>query len=495
MSSIGAGHNSLGDGAFQSLPDRYIPQRKIAEGGQGVVLEAFDTNLKCQVAIKGLRHVHDTAVGRARHEAQAIAKVRSENVISVYDVIECDDQVWIVMELVESCSLGHMLREERQLTVSRAAKIGFDIVCGLIDVHKAGVFHRDIKPDNILIREEGSAVITDFGISIFKGATQLTPDGQIVGTPYYLAPELISPPDKGEPPGATRESDLWAVGVILYEMVEGKRPFDGDNQYQIMSTVRQAQFPPMRYAGPLVGLITLLLQKDPSQRASALDAKKQLTAIIESHDGPPPTHHGPPRLLRIPAAVFSVAVLATSAFLLGKCTGDDNNNNETSPTPTATKSFPPASTADNYKDSHPKLYIGVKEDQPGLSIMEKAGNPKGFEADLGRKIAGIMGYKDNEVIFRPVTTANRSDKLAATGGNDHVDIVIATWSIPKDDQEGVNFAGPYYKALRGILVRKDRNYKSLQALQVDPDAEICTARGSIYEKWRPRSSDSRSATP
>ncbi|GAA2069063.1 hypothetical protein GCM10009801_18120 [Streptomyces albiaxialis] len=126
-------------------------------------------------------------MSRARREAQAIARIEHQNVVAVHDVIEDGEQVWIVMELLNSRSLADLLAEQRQLAVPHTARIGLQVLRGLIAVHRAGVVHRDVKPHNILFRPDGRALLMDFGIATFQGAVQVTRTHEIIGTAQYLA--------------------------------------------------------------------------------------------------------------------------------------------------------------------------------------------------------------------------------------------------------------------------------------------------------------------
>ncbi|MDX3065404.1 serine/threonine-protein kinase, partial [Streptomyces sp. ND04-05B] len=261
-----------GIGPDTVIADRYRLQRQLGRGGMGVVWEALDTRLDRKVAVKGLLYpgavtpaTQGQWVNRARREAQAIARIGHQNVVAVHDVIEDGDQVWIVMELLNSRSLADLLREQQQLSVPHAARIGLQVLRGLTAVHEAGVLHRDVKPHNILFRPDGRALLMDFGISTFEGAVQVTRSHEIIGTPHYLAPELLSR-TAAQPHPATAASDLWALGVTLYEMVEGRRPFDGSTGYEVLIAVRESPVPAMQYAGPLAPLVERLLRKDPLQR-------------------------------------------------------------------------------------------------------------------------------------------------------------------------------------------------------------------------------------
>ncbi|NEE30501.1 serine/threonine protein kinase, partial [Streptomyces sp. SID7982] len=140
-------------------------------------------------------------------EAEAIAKIEHLNVVTVHDQVETDHQVWIVMKLLEARSLADLLSRDGALAVPRAATIGLQVLQGLRAVHAASVVHRDVKPGNVLVRDDGLAILVDFGIATFEGADRVTRTGSVIGTPSYLAPELFAPAS----PGPTPASDLWAL--------------------------------------------------------------------------------------------------------------------------------------------------------------------------------------------------------------------------------------------------------------------------------------------
>ncbi|WP_326697239.1 serine/threonine-protein kinase [Streptomyces sp. NBC_01754] len=496
------------------IAGRYRLMSQLGRGGMGVVWEALDTSLDRKVAVKGLLH-HPGAVtpvaqaqwvSRARREAQAIARIGHQNVVAVHDVIEDGNQVWIVMELLNSRSLADLLREQQQLSVPHAARIGLQVLRGLTAVHEAGVLHRDVKPHNVLFRPDGRALLMDFGIATFEGAVQVTRSHEIIGTPQYLAPELLSrTPEQPNPAGTA--SDLWALGVTLYEMVEGRRPFDGAASYEVLIAVRESPVPPMKFAGPLTELIEALLRKDPAQRPVAAEAERMLQSVsrdvaaLDTPVGPKPEDpagHGlPPGTgrpevsprnrrdrWRVPVAVLCTALLAGTAWFVW---GKRDDSGAGSQGGSASDKGPDAVKAPSkFGVDHDELWIGVKSDQPGLSVRTgKASDGveefKGFEVDLGYAIARKLGFGEDRVRFVAVNSGNRSAYLRA--GRAH--IVLATYSIneKREKEDKVAFAGPYFEAFKGLLVRKNRRYNDLSDLQQDRTTKVCTARDSVYVPW------------
>lgn len=277
------------------IEGRYELLEPVGSGGMGEVWKSYDRRLRRFVAVKGLLDTTaaspDTkraALQRARREAEALAKIEHQNVVTVHDQIETADQVWIVMKLLEGRSLADLLSRDGVLGVPRAADIGLQMAQGLRAVHEAAVLHRDVKPGNVLVRDGGQVVLVDFGIATFEGADRVTRYGGVIGTPPYLAPELFAPGS----PGPTRASDLWALGVTLYEMVEGRLPFAGREVWEVQAHIQQAPEPVFRYAGPLGPVIRALLVTDPAGRPDAASAEEMLREVLAEPGTPPP--HGPP---------------------------------------------------------------------------------------------------------------------------------------------------------------------------------------------------------
>ncbi|MFF3541185.1 serine/threonine-protein kinase [Streptomyces platensis] len=262
---------------------RYRLVERIGQGGMGTVWRARDELLGRQVAVKRL-HVSPqldedelaTRYERTTREAQAAARINHPNVVSVHDVVDDAGMPCIVMEYVPSTTLGDAIKEAARTDSSveprEAARIGRGMVAALRAAHSAGVLHRDVKPGNVLLGEDGRVVLTDFGIAVATGASTLTKTGELVGSIDYLAPERV----KGGTPGPA--SDLWALGATLYQAVEGRSPFRKPTAVETAYAIAMDPLEAPRNAGTLAPLIEALLAKEPSERPTAEVVEQALRA-------------------------------------------------------------------------------------------------------------------------------------------------------------------------------------------------------------------------
>ncbi|MEW2072738.1 MULTISPECIES: serine/threonine-protein kinase [unclassified Streptomyces] len=259
---------------------RYRLLSPLGEGGMGTVWRARDEVLHREVAVKEVRAPAglpasdvERMYARLEREAWAAARIADRNVVTVYDVAMEDGRPWIVMELVRGLSLAEVLDAEGPLSPRRAAHIGAEVLAALRAAHGAGVLHRDVKPANVLIANDGRIVLTDFGIAMVEGSSALTMTGEVVGSPEFLAPERAL----GRTPGP--ESDLWSLGVLLYAAVEGHSPFRQDTPLSTLRAIVDEELPPPRRAGPLAPVVEGLLRKDPAERLSAERAQQELRLV------------------------------------------------------------------------------------------------------------------------------------------------------------------------------------------------------------------------
>ncbi|MBH1933032.1 serine/threonine protein kinase [Streptomyces sp. AV19] len=327
---------SVGDAEPHLVGGRYRLVSRLGHGGMGTVWKAHDEVVDREVAVKEPRvpdHLPESARlnvhQRMRQEARAAARVAHPSVVAVHDVVIEDGRPWIVMELVRGESLAGRL-DGGTLDVREAARIGLAVLGALTAAHAAGVLHRDVKPDNILLGAEDRVVLTDFGIARIEGEQGLTETGGFVGSPEYVAPERAL----GQLPGPA--SDLWSLGVVLYAAVEGMSPFRRTNAQATMQAILSAE-PPRPTHGPeaFTGLLTRLLSKDPAARPAADGIREVLESLTRPAPLPVPSAPGnrwvPPVLHRnrklqwsLGAGLFvvgaAVALVAINPFGYGPAT-------------------------------------------------------------------------------------------------------------------------------------------------------------------------------
>ncbi|MFG2848575.1 serine/threonine-protein kinase [Kitasatospora sp. NPDC048296] len=266
-------------GAGRLLAGRFELLEQLGSGGMGTVWRARDLTLEREVALKEMRSVGaaepehaDRTRQRVLREARALARVNHANAVTVYEVLDDRPYPWLVMELVAGPSLSAVLARG-PLAPARAAQIGLDVLAALRAAHASGILHRDVKPGNVLIRPDGSAVLTDFGIAALEGSHTLTAPGDIIGSPEYIAPERI----RGGMVGPA--SDLWSLGMLLYVCVEGANPLRRDSVWETLMAACDQPLPAPQSAGPLAPVIDALLDKDPAGRPGAAELASRLAAI------------------------------------------------------------------------------------------------------------------------------------------------------------------------------------------------------------------------
>ncbi|MFF4275973.1 serine/threonine-protein kinase [Streptomyces sp. NPDC001536] len=275
-------------GGGRLVAGRYQLLSVLGEGGMGTVWRARDQVLHRDVAVKEVRASVDLPAERSRQmhvrlerEAWAAARVNARGVVTVYDVVNFDDRPWIVMELVRGRSLADAISAEGALAPKEVARIGVEVLAALRAAHSAGVLHRDVKPANVLLGDEGRVVLTDFGIASVEGSSALTMTGEVVGSPEYLAPERAL----GRTPGAA--SDLWSLGALLYAAVQGRSPFRRTSALSTLRAVVDDELPPPHRAGPLTAVIEGLMRKDPEERMGPEEAMGELTRATQALAAPP----------------------------------------------------------------------------------------------------------------------------------------------------------------------------------------------------------------
>ncbi|MFE5893616.1 serine/threonine-protein kinase [Streptomyces sp. NPDC056462] len=266
------------------LAGRYRLGGVLGRGGMGTVWRAVDETLGRTVAVKELRFPSNIdeeekrrLITRTLREAKAIARIRNNSAVTVFDVVDEDDRPWIVMELVEGKSLAEVIREDGLLEPKRAAEVGLAVLDVLRSAHREGILHRDVKPSNVLLESDTERVVlTDFGIAQVEGDPSITSTGMLVGAPSYISPERA----RGHKPGPA--ADLWSLGGLLYASVEGVPPYDKGSAIATLTAVMTEPLEEPKNAGPLKDVIYGLLTKDPAKRLDDAGARAMLNAVIHA---------------------------------------------------------------------------------------------------------------------------------------------------------------------------------------------------------------------
>ncbi|WP_405016218.1 protein kinase [Kitasatospora sp. NBC_00070] len=274
----------LVDGRFELL-------ERLGGGGMGLVWRARDIVLQREVALKEVRSpdlamlAADPAAAfelreRVLREAQALARLQHPHVVIIYHIVDNAELAhpWLVMELVSGGSLHDRLNRGA-LAPQEAARIGRGVLSALRAAHAAGIQHRDVKPANVLMRADGTPVLTDFGIAALTESTSLTATGALIGSPEFIAPERIRG-QEGNP-----SSDLWSLGMMLYVAVEGHHPLRRATTFATLAAVLDEPLPPPVRCGPLGPTLVALLARDPALRPDAAELDRLLAAAEQGIDG------------------------------------------------------------------------------------------------------------------------------------------------------------------------------------------------------------------
>lgn len=265
-----------------TICDRYELREVVGRGGMGEVWAALDTRLHRDVAVKMLNTQMASEPGvRARFdtEARSAARLNHPNVVSVFDTGEHEGVPFLVMELLPGRTLADEMRSG-PIEPERALQVGVQVLAAVGASHAAGILHRDIKPGNILITADGTAKVSDFGIAKSTEGLNVTSVGMVVGTASYLAPERVA----GQP--ATVQSDLYAVGVVLYEALSGRRAFEGDTPIAMMRAIESGTPAPLSdisigLDAGLAGAVERAMDKDPARR---FETAAEMAAALRAED-------------------------------------------------------------------------------------------------------------------------------------------------------------------------------------------------------------------
>ncbi|UVS81869.1 serine/threonine-protein kinase [Actinokineospora sp. UTMC 2448] len=264
------------------IAGRYRVRGLIGQGAMGVVWSAYDEHLRRPVAVKEVRRqpgVTDAEAAELRErtlrEARAIAVLAHPNVVTLHDVVSDGDEPFVVMEYVQAPSLAQLLRLNGACTDVQAAVIGSAVAAGLLAAHAAGITHRDVKPGNVLVGTDGTVKLTDFGIARNVSERTLTRSGVMLGSPAYIAPEVVS---GGR---VTPAADLWGLGATLFAAVDGRAPYDPDAPVlETLHRVVDGEVPVPEHDGPLRAVITGLMVKDPEARMSLQEVRELLHPLL-----------------------------------------------------------------------------------------------------------------------------------------------------------------------------------------------------------------------
>jgi serine/threonine protein kinase len=265
--------------APQLIGGRYRLTRLLGSGGMGDVWEAQDERLHRAVAVKRLHpqagvsaELAEVSTGRAMREARITARLQHAHAVTVYDVVEDHGQPCLIMQLVPSDPLSARLAQGRVLPVREVTRLGADVASALAAAHQAGIVHRDVKPGNVLLGEDGAARISDFGIAHAMGDVTLTTTGLVTGTPAYLAPEVARGEDSGY------AADVFSLGATLYTALEGHPPFGAGNgnPMALLHRVASGLVEPPRQSGPLAPLLERMLQPRPEDRPTMATVADEL---------------------------------------------------------------------------------------------------------------------------------------------------------------------------------------------------------------------------
>lgn len=387
------------------IAGRYRLDTVLGRGGMGVVWSGVDTLLERPVAMKEIRlppTVDDEErlrfQNRVLREARAAARLNHRSVVTVYDVVDEDDQPYIVMELVRAPSLAELVSQRGPLSPRRVAELGAGIAGALGSAHRQGIIHRDVKPGNVLVPESGAARLTDFGIASITDESGTATTQRLVGSPSYMSPEQAT---NGV---LTDASDRWSLGSTLYYAVEGVPPFDRGEAIPTLTSILSDPPRPPERAGPLGPVLLGLLAKDPTERPSDDDLQAQLGALAAPSKSPaarpvveapaleptPPTVEaiaadptpvprpvererrtapapvGPSRALIGAAALLAALVIGAAIVLIASQGGGGQSRATVAPNTTAPNMTSPPTTATT--NAIPANWVAYRDPSTGFTI-------------------------------------------------------------------------------------------------------------------------------
>ncbi|MEU0564930.1 serine/threonine-protein kinase [Nonomuraea sp. NPDC005983] len=293
------------------IAQRYQLQRELGRGGMGVVWEGYDTLLNRPIAVKEVLlppgvppAEQERQLLRTAREARTAARLNHPSVVAVYDVVEEDGRPWIIMELVRHPSIEEVVATTGALPVRQAADVGRQVLSALRAAHESGILHRDVKPSNILLTDDGRAVLTDFGIATAEGDPSLTKTGMVTGSPSFLAPERVRAAEAGP------ASDLWSLGATLFATLVGRSPFERGEPMATLNALLNEE-PDYRRIPPIMHpILKGLLRKEAHERVTAEEADRLLSDIIAVKAPPMDPEPAPPKQRRGSRVLLAAAVAA-----------------------------------------------------------------------------------------------------------------------------------------------------------------------------------------
>jgi serine/threonine-protein kinase len=263
--------------------DKYELLERVGQGGMAIVYRGIDRSLKRTVAIKILhKHLSDYQEARDRfeREAQAVAKLRHENILEIFDYsAKAGAESYIVTEFIDGQTLKQFVTDRPITYPEVGAMIMLQVARALAHAHAVGILHRDVKPENIMIRSDGVVKLMDFGISHMVDLERLTVTGQLLGSPAYMAPEHV----EGRP--LDFRTDVFAVGIVLYQLTVGKLPFEGKNPHEVLKRIAECKFVDPRQANPRIGnrLGKIILRAMAAQPADRYAAISEMVIALEAY--------------------------------------------------------------------------------------------------------------------------------------------------------------------------------------------------------------------
>ena len=315
---------------------RYRLLGRIGRGAMSVVWQAKDERLDRVVAVKQLPQTPGATPAtlfasceRAIREARLASRLKHPHAIAVHDVFEDTGSMYLVLEYLPSRSLTDLIIERGPMAARDVARIGHQIASALAAAHACGILHHDVTPNNVLVTDDGTAKITDFGVARKLGESPITGDGVVIGTPAYLAPEVAAGHGGGLP------SDVYSLGATLHTALEGAPPFgSGDDLMALLRRITRDELVPPAHPGPLADVVVRMLDRDPARRPSMAEAASLLAAIAAPPAAPPVV----PRRRRHRVAAAGIAACVLSAGMVVALTSSRR------PEPAAAPLEPPPAT-------------------------------------------------------------------------------------------------------------------------------------------------------